>query len=211
MKKLLIPLFALILAGAGCSFGDSTDVKTETETPAPTAPAKTETKTETKTEVDTETKTETPTPALAPTPTESGVRTLTPATTDDTWKTYANASLGFSFLWPTKGRYAPEWEVIFLDDTALALRSCDHVQTEDGIQFCHHSTGMDLSNTEGIYEDGYSTKIKETIVSIEFKKKFFGGICDAGNSTSNTTCIPFDTAEYQKTLDGIVGTFKITE
>lgn len=213
MKKLLLPLFALVLVGAGCSLGSET--KTETEMP-PVPVVKTETKTETKTEVKTETS-----------PSSGETQTLTPATTDDTWKTYTNAALGFSFMWPTKGRYAPEWEVKVYDLKNPNIPECfltAQYETEPIV-----SLGGDLAFTRSHFKAAsvdhtslyhcYSLALpnENSRIVIGFSKQYYPAdeACLKGTNASGTSvkgvCSPFVEADYQSALDGIVGTFKKTE
>lgn len=202
-RFLAVPLLALVLLGVGCA-----------PTPAPT-----------------------PTPSTSPTPAPGqepaidlgAPRTLVPAQTDDTWKTYTNAALEFSFQTPTKGRYAPQWEVKVISETG-AVQECYNLKrwspdndvqlgvTQDGREFCIRSDGLGDAGHIGIsFTDTYSTDIGKSMVLIVFKKTAIYNVENCVRASDQYlwsefakpgSCVPFDEAEYQKTLDGIVGTFE---
>lgn len=201
----IAPLAALALLGAGCFSPD----------PAPTAPPATPPVTGSPT---------TPTTPPSTPPPTSGGETTEPTTTvptstapnapaaptsplapiDATWKTYTNASLKFSFQYPTRGRYAPTWGVTFV--------KTDDAKMQDG---CYQGAGNPRQNAGTLfvgdkkfcvtrYEEGaagqryltdyYAVEHKGTVVLIAFSKQV--------TSDSN-----FDIGVYNATLDQIVGTF----
>lgn len=221
----IAPLAALALLGAGCFSSEPTP------TPSPTTPTVPPV-------------TGSPTSPTTPTtpPVTSGGETTQPTTTsptstaptaptgplapiDDTWKTYTNGSLEFSFQYPTRGRYAPTWGVTFV--------KTDDAQMKDG---CYQSDANPRQNAGTLfvddmkfcvtrYEDAgagqrgltdfYAVEHKGTIVLIAFSKQFTNGDNFEDESchgklvvASGATCVPVDVGVYNATLDQIVGTFK---
>ncbi len=159
---------------------------------------------------------------------EPGGRLLPAVQTDGTWKTYENARVGFSFQYPTKGTYAPEWEVKVFDQNAKEVQDCYYVdgasldgvknaRTADGRHFCtvHVSEGAAGS---AYFTDAYATKVGNSVAVILFTKKAI--MADIGDCkkapgqkywsqyATPQSCIHFSEEEYEKTLDGIAGTFK---
>ncbi|TAK05210.1 hypothetical protein EPO33_04520 [Patescibacteria group bacterium] len=174
-------LAGLLLVGAGCNRAAAPAANTATANrPAANIPAAT---TNTNAPTTANVNVNVPTPA-------SGVRTLPAASgIDGTWKTYTNKALGFSFQTPTKGKYAPEWEVKLID-TATLLRQ-EYLQggcysiifasmpgrqgdTEEyvsvgGREFCHASLGNPFADGFG-HVDIYTTNIGSRTVAIIFRK-----------------------------------------
>lgn len=144
-------------------------------------------------------------------------RTLTAAQTDATWETYQNARLGFSFQYPTKGKYAPEWEVE-VGGSSSCLESQDVGHTAEDTSFCVIGTREGAAGST-YFTHTYRTILKETSVSIIFTKKaIMADIGDCKKAPGQNywsqyatpqSCIPFSEEEYKKTLDGIVGTFNV--
>jgi len=167
----------LILAGVGCSSGPTN------QPVVPTTPPTTS-------------KIKLSQPAV--TPTSPTTRTETTAVTlptiDDTWKTYANNALGFSFQWPTKGRYAPTWDVTFVKEEET---DCIPV-TLNGIVFCHASASETAAD-KTILSDRYTTQKDNQYVLVSFEKTYL---------TANAQ---FDVAAYHQFLDQIMSTFKYAE
>jgi len=211
MKRLLIPLLALAIIGAGCS-------------PEPSSPTPPSGSTSGNTTTTTQ---PTPTPSTDTSATghTDGMATLTPAKTDSTWKTYVNVALGFSFMYPTKGTYAPQWEVkVFKDTDAQVHGGCYAVTGGEvgepsmpmvGSQmFCHTSASEGAAGST-YFTDAYSTPFGHAIVVLVFTKQVTNaGIipnCSAQYSTVSNACVPFTVADYEAALDGIVGTFQLTE
>jgi hypothetical protein len=210
MKRLLIPLLSLTILGAGCAAAPATPAPEPAPTPTTETPSAYE-----------------PQPDLSDI-TEDGEepKELTPATTDATWRTYTNAALDFSFMWPTKGRYAPEWEVrVFAaTDTEVADGGCYHVQGANqdterfakvgSQEFCHTSASEGAAGSV-YFTDAYATRIGSRVVVILFSKQVTNGgmipNCSEPYSSVSTACVPFVVTEYQAALEGIVGTFKLTE
>jgi hypothetical protein len=168
----------------------------------------------------------TPEPAPAPAVTS----TISLPTIDETWKTYTNAAVGFSFQWPTRGRYAPEWEVKFVkegdahvDDGCYLTedyprRAQDEYQLEaGGVRFCH-TRYHDAGAGQVYYVDYYLGKVKNTWVLLTFTKRLANGSMFDDPKCHNqtvvaygTTCYPYGEIEHVAHLDQIVGTFKLTE
>lgn len=198
-RFLAIPTLALVFLGAGCAPQTTPPVSQ----PAPNAGTN-----------------------VAP---QAEQRTLVPTQTDDTWKTYANPALKFSFLFPTKGRYAPQWEVKIFRRDAAEVQDCYAVpgasigqvrlaKTPEGRAFCTIRGSEGAAGT-AYFTDAYQTKIGTSAVVVIFTKKaFMADIGDCVRAPGQNfwsefakpgSCIPFSEEEYQKTLDGIMGTFKV--
>ncbi len=180
------------------------------------------------------------TPAASPAPTnhvpvtDAGSqdgRTLTAVQTDETWKTFENTRVGFSFQYPTKGKYAPEWEVKVFDQNAREVQDCYYVdgaslddvrnaRTTDGRHFCtvHASEGAAES---AYFTDAYATAVGKSVVVILFTKKaIMADIGDCVRAPGQNywsefakpgSCVPFSETEYRQILDGIASTFKTKE
>lgn len=171
--------------------------------------------------------------AILPTPDiqEPGGRLMSAAQTDETWKTFENTRVGFSFQYPTKGKYAPEWEVKVFDQNAREVQdyyyvdgaSLDDVRnarTTDGRHFCtvHASEGAAGS---AYFTDAYATAVGKSVVVILFTKKaIMADIGDCVRAPGQNywsefakpgSCVPFSETEYRQVLDGIASTFKTKE
>jgi len=197
MKKFIAPLLALVLLGAGCSEAvTSEEAKTETK---PAVTSTTEKK-----------------PEITKTENTGEVRELVAAKTDDTWKTYTSKSLGFSFQWPTKGRYAPQWEVKhYASDNAELINGCvkglsSDIATRSKVsvgdrEFCL-SRAVDGVDAHCVLSSvSYATTFGKTVAAIEFSKE----ICDESLPSGLTREQYIE--NYENTLDSIVGTFKINQ
>jgi len=164
-----------------------------------------------------------------PTPSEPAPTSTVPASVlpviDGTWKTYLNAALKFSFMYPTKGTYAPTWGVTILKTTDAKL--------ENG---CYQGDGSPRQNTGTLlvgdtnfcvtrYEDAgagqryetdyYAATVNGAVVLITFSKHLTVGdnfedpACHGQLVVaSGTTCKPVDIGIYNASLDQIIGTFK---
>jgi hypothetical protein len=227
-------LVTLALFGAGCALAPDHAAQPTTSTPPATinpAPSTTNTQplqpspepsttsTDATSPSDTTDTTSTPSVGLG------GSTELTPSEQpDETWKKYANPALNFHFFWPTKGRYAPEWEVKFVKPTDAALkdgcytgdfndRSSARTVRVSNTEFCHthFSDGAAGSN---YLTDYFTTKMGNQYVLIQFSKHLYSaGALDckdflSGYSTSPTSCVEFKDAEYTKQLEQIISTFK---
>jgi hypothetical protein len=211
-----VPIAALALLGAGCFSPEPEASPTPAPTPEKPAPSA-------------------PSPS-APTPSEPDPSEPTPSAPsgyelpeiDATWQTYTNTSLGFSFQYPTKGRYAPTWGVTFV--------KTDDAKMQDG---CYQGDANPRQNAGTLfvgdkkfcvtrYEDAgagqrgmtdfYAVEHKGTIVLIAFSKQFANGDNFEDESchgklviASGNTCTPVDIGIYNAALDQIVGTFQETE
>jgi hypothetical protein len=127
---------------------------------------------------------------------------------------------------PTKGRYAPEWEVKILNATDASLKDgcflypddagfVNMRATNDGVSFCM-TESSDNGAGQHYVLNSYATTIGKKVVVIQFTKHTVNaammdcaGKMTEPYSTSSTACIPFVDAEYNATLDGIVGTFRM--
>ena len=160
---------ALLLLGAGCVPSlNSTEPNTPSVSPSSTS--------------------ETTSPAVNTSSTTPVVTPSSSVTIDDSWHTYTNPALHFSFQWPTKTIYAPHWKVTF--EQVEPCGTLGVMQDVHGVSFCHKH--MQEGN---IITDYYATKNGEVYVTITF--------------TNSSTGIPnFKSEEYQAMLDTIMSTFK---
>jgi hypothetical protein len=131
----------------------------------------------------------------------------TPAATDtkmdDTWKTYANAALGYSFKWPSVGRYAPKWDASFAKEGDARIKDGCLVAAEGKTDtfsvgdnaFCHTSTeSKDGASTT----DYYVTKKADQYVVLTFTK-------------TKDALKDFSWSEYHSLLAQIVGTYSTSK
>lgn len=130
---------------------------------------------------------------------------------------YANKALGYTVNTPTKGKYAPTWEMKYVDqsDSHISRDSIegggcyfihinptpsnefvgDTVRALDGTKFCH--TKSEFGDPPSFFViDDYATAVGESFIVIEFTKV-----------TTNASV--FVASDYQTTLDGIMGTFQM--
>lgn len=219
-RPLIVSTIALLLLGAGCNSASEPATNTPPiNRPTTNAPAANRPAVNTPVAV-ANTNTNTPTPA-------SGVRALPAATgIDSTWTTYRNTALGFSFQTPTKGRYAPTWEVGFLKlDDAHIVDGCyvpdanpdgapERVVTSAPVtDFCVSASGDAGAGNFYVIRDAV-TRINNTYVRINFVNHVYNAgavgctpMPESGMSTSATSCVPFVEAEYQAQIDTILATF----
>jgi hypothetical protein len=174
--KMLLPLAVIMLIGVGCTESSQTQTLAPVPPPAPLTTSTSE--------------------ANNPPAADATLPAI-----DDTWRTHTSRAGDFSFQWPTKGRYAPTWEVaIEATDPCMGNGS---FSTKDGITFCHSSgivnpvTGGDYPHTGTTsFSDTYSTPYNGKFLVITFKK-------DGAYDIDETT--------YQAHLDQIMGTFVMKE
>ncbi len=100
---------------------------------------------------------------------------------DDTWQTYTSRSGDFSFKWPTKGSYAPTWEVTLLNasdpelkdgcDTGkdIPLKNAEQITTDAGVTFCHTSQNEGAAGS-AYYTDAFTTKVGDSYAVITLTK-----------------------------------------
>ena len=113
---------------------------------------------------------------------------------DDTWKTYTSRSEDWQFNWPTKGLYAPMWEVTFvgeddLTDGCLGSEAAEKL-TLSGVEFCHTHK---LNGSEST--DHFVTKHGDLNIVLTFTK-------------DTEAYAGFKMDDYSKQLKLIVSTFK---
>jgi hypothetical protein len=153
--------------------------------------------------------TPTPTPNTPSTPTpaqpSADAAALTPQTKpDDTWLTYTNNELKFAFDYPTKGRYAPEWEsTILAADTSDIRNGCftptggeRHYFTLNNVSICQTAAGFVKAGTQKLSRDHFVIKKDNHYIVIAFAKSY-----PADQAT-------FDENEYQKQLQTIISTYR---
>lgn len=175
MKKLLWIVILTLAVGAGYYFWSSRT----SQAPVPSNPLKPVASSQSPVEATPDTR-----PA-APASTSS-----LPAV-DETWRTYTSKAGDFSFQWPTRGRYAPTWNVTF-SDTGCS-EGAKTLNVFGTVGFCHDATTDGAAGTIH-YTDVYKTQHGKSYIQITFTK--------AGSSMSG-----FDEATYKALLDQIVGTF----
>ncbi len=170
MKKLL-PFAMMMLIGAGCT-GLS---NTRTPVPAPSASIGT---------------------SASETRAASASNAELPMI-DDTWRTHTSRAGDFSFRWPTKGRYAPTWEVS--NEVTDPCVGGGSFSTQDGTVLCHVSgivnpqTGGDVPHTgTAAFVDTYSMPYNGKFLVVTFKKD---------------GAYEIDEQTYHAHLDQIMGTF----
>lgn len=184
----------------------------------------------------------TPTPATTP-PSPSAPPTTPPATTppatstpsgielpaiDATWMTYTNRAETFSFRYPTKGRYAPTWEVLlpakndpkitngcYSSVESIPSSEAPRTLTVNGVTFCHTRASDGFTGHIG-YEDNFLAEVNGQWVLISFEKIVTNGsMYDAEQYPScqgkyvTSPCVEFVEADYLAHLDQIVGTFSV--
>jgi len=147
---------------------------------------------------------------------------------DDTWQTYSSKTINVEFRWPTKGSYAPEWEVTFVKDgdstiangcytgTGESSSAPNHFTNANGIEFCQTSYGEGAAGNYYL-SDYFATKKGSQYILITIKKHLYssGNLdCSFKNeypySTNGTTCIAFKQAEYNAVLNTMISTYKNT-
>lgn len=168
------------------------------------------------------------TPTTAPDTTMSSDRVVDPKelpVIDSSWKTYSNSAVSVSFQYPTKGRYAPEYQVELLQPLDARLSGgCMNPQSErrtpDGTLIVGDSTFCvvregDAGAGQRFYTDSYTVPRGERIVLITFTKRLANGdmfedVACHGKVviSSGTSCIPFDEALYRAHLNQIISTYR---
>jgi len=179
IRKTVVPaIAALLLIGVGCA---------PTTSPSADSPAQ-----------------ETDAPATSKPDSEAGADASLETTVplDDTWKTYVNKALSFEFNWPTKGRYAPRWEVTFVSEGDARIKDGCIVEGSAGTRhvtvgastFCHSWKDDGSGPT-----DWYAVKHDSRYAVIRFTKS--PTVPDEG----------FSLEEYRAHLDQIISTYKSTK
>ena len=222
----------LALLGAGCTGSEpAVEIKpiTPPTTKVDTKPVDTSVKPVDIKPVDTQPEAgqplaETPTPDTAMSP-DRVVDPKELPIIDSSWKTYSNTALNFSFQYPTKGRFAPEWEVQLMSslDERLSgncLLALSERRTPNSTIAVGDSTfcvvrEVDAGAGQRFYKDSYTVPRGERIVLITFTKRLANGdmfedVACHGKVviSSGTTCIPFDEALYRAHLNQIVSTYR---
>ncbi|HVM90598.1 MAG TPA: hypothetical protein VMU11_01740 [Verrucomicrobiae bacterium] len=164
---------------------------------------------------------------------ESSDQNMPPASTstnsvlpviDDSWKTYANAQLKFSFKYPTKGVYAPTWGVTILKpndpklDQGCYQGDANPRQNKGELQvgdttFC--VTRYEDAGAGQRYEtDYYVGGLNGQVVLLTFSKHLSVGdnyddpACHGQLVTNiGNACKPVDLGVYNAALDQIVKTY----
>lgn len=232
LTKFVAASSILALLGAGCMGSEPAPTTTnpDTKTP-PVATQPTDTKpTDTKPS-DTKPSDTTPTtPSTSTTPTtgtdpDRSVDEKELPVIDGTWQTYTNAANKFSFQYPTKGRYAPEWNVTILSqgDARLEdgckkaeanLRSTPGPFVVGDSSFCVVRE-VDAGAGQRYFTDAFTAPRGDKFIQITFSKRLANGDLFEDESchgktviSSGTTCILFDEALYRAHLNQIVATYR---
>jgi hypothetical protein len=230
--KFLAVCSMVALVGAGCLGTEPAPTNTNTNTPPAanngTKPTDTSTKPSDTKPADTTTPSDTTTPPTSTDTSMSPDRDVAPSelpVIDSSWKTYNNTALNFSFQYPTKGRFAPEWNVAFLQEHDATLSGgCVNPQTtprtpNDAIivgdsTFCIVRE-VDAGAGQRYFTDTYTVPRSERIVKFTFTKRLANGdLFEDENChgkvviSSGTTCIPFDEALYRAHLNQIIATYR---
>ncbi len=207
---------ALLLIGAGCGAAP--------ETPAADAPGANAPVSANRPPVNAPV-----TDAPPATPPNQGVRALPAAAgVDATWQTYENEALGFTFQAPTRGRYAPTWEVTFVaeGDSAIVDGCYRQGASEDrsperlsanGLTFCRSFFREGAAGS--VYMTQHVvTKMGPRYAHLAFTKKAANaGMLDcatppaSGLSVSSEACVPFDLDEFDAQIEMIIATFRLVE
>lgn len=184
----------IALLGAGCANSTNTDTSSPLPGSSPTP-----------------TSTATPTPSTPSSPSNSVPSgsneyqsTITASSTLDTtgWQDYTNKTLGFSFKYPIRGSYAPEFTVKLLPltspeivndcvATSSASNSSERRVTVNGTAFCRTSG---VKEGGQISEDVWVTKTPAWFAVITFTK-------------AHPTERPFNVDAYNRQLEAILSTF----
>ncbi len=122
---------------------------------------------------------------------------------DETWETYVNKSYGFTFNWPTRGRYAPQWSVTFikndderLDGDCIKATSDPTKLIVSETEFCHTSTTAENNASASDY---FITKIADHYTLLTFTKD------------NSQTPEGFSWEDYRLHLDNIISTYQTNE
>jgi hypothetical protein len=232
LTKFVAASSILALLGAGCMGSEPapTTGTPDTKTP-PVATQPTDTK-----PTDTGTKpadTTTSTPSTPTTPTTPTTGTDPDRSVDEkelpvidgTWQTYTNAANKFSFQYPTKGRYAPEWNVTILSQGDARLEDgCKKAEANlratpgpivvGDTSFCIVRE-VDAGAGQRYYSDSFTAPRGDKFIQITFSKRLANGDLFEDESchgktviSSGTTCILFDEALYRAHLNQIVATYR---
>lgn len=228
-SKMFAVCSMVALLGAGC-------LGQETAVPADTKPAdtvKTDTKPSDAKPTDTKPVDSTPTPTETTTK-PSDDTSMSPdrdvdekelPVIDATWKTYNNAANKFSFQYPTRGRYAPEWNVTILNPGDERLNDgCVKPEAETravpgpfvvgDTSFCIVRE-VDAGAGQRVFTDSFTAPRGDKIIRITFSKRLANGdlfedeTCHGKTViSSGTSCILFDEALYRAHLNQIVATYR---
>lgn len=164
-------------------------------------------------------------------PAVGGDARILPAPTgiDDTWKTYTNTSLGFTFQTPTRGRYAPMWEVTFIDqDDASIVDGCYQDSAREdrtperllssGFTFCRSFSREGAAGSVYLTQHVVTKRGPRIYIHLAFTKKAVNaGMLDcavppeSGLSVSSEACVPFDMAAFDGQIETIISTFNLNE
>ena len=223
MKTMLLQAFAatsaIALLGAGCAAPVPAPIDEAKPVPSVSEPVKTP---ETSI-VPTETPAE---PATSSAPAESSKdRTSELPVIDATWKTYTNSALKFSFQWPTRGRYAPEWDVsVYRPEDARLVGNCSKPEAAERLPNGSLTVGdavfcvvheVDAGAGQRVFIDTYTAPRAEYIIKVRFMKRLANGdlfddpACKGKAVISaGTSCIPFDDELYRAHLNQIISTYR---
>ncbi len=152
--------------------------------------------------------------------------TISTSSTLDTtgWQTYENKTLKFSFKYPLKGSFAPEFSVKLLPLTSAEIendctkstglpQATQQRLTVNGTTFCRTNT-LEGAAGSTYNQDAWVTKTEKWYAIITFTKRYvtdpriIAGCEEGGANTAQARCRPFDVNGYHQQLEGIMSTFQ---
>lgn len=223
--SLSLAVVGLLLMGAGCGFGGSSqaNVNTGAGANANRPPANVNARGNVNAAANANINVNVNAPA------PSGVRELPAATgVDATWETYTNDAIGFTFQAPTRGRYAPTWEVTFLAEGDARIQDGCFVDAQnesrtadrfsvDGVIFCRTFAREGAAGSVYLTQH-VITKMGPRYVHLAFTKRAVNAAVlecatppESGLSVSGDACIPFVMADFDAQIENIIATFRLVE
>lgn len=223
--KSVVMCFVVALMGAGCASQKNTEI-TQTPTSKDTAQEERQPIVTTKEEGEQQPEETMETKQMTALLPDRAVDKSELPIIDGTWKTYTNAQHKFSFQYPTRGRYAPEWSVEVLDPQDPKLENgCVKPEADERAgqtKFMVEETAfcvtreMDAGAGQRLLTDSFTTPRVDKIVRISFTKRLsLGDMFDDdkchGNLvfSSGATCTIFDEALYRAHLNQVVSTYRV--
>lgn len=210
-----IASFTLMLAavGAGCASDDATTP------PESTPPAATSTMPN---QPSSPTSSDSGTPVIP----DSSATSVNPGSVDTTgWETYTNATIGYSFQYPTKGTFAPEFNVQTLPNTHPFIKDGCYdngdlgpmAQTDrvaiGGETFCRTRTlegaaGSTYNNEYWVTSRGNWSSVIIFTKRYVTDPRIIGGCEDGGADVGTAKCRGFDLQGYQHFIEQIMSTLR---
>lgn len=134
---------------------------------------------------------------------------ISPPAIDATWRTFRSPDGEFEFMWPTQGKYAPQWKHTYVrkSDKTLTATGCYlpdvgwsiQTFTVNNLNFCQTSKSL-MSNNKTFLTDHFTvSKDQNQFVVLNFTKDF---VSTAGN---------FNVREYDQFIKQIAYTFHFSK